>query len=75
MVGYLQDIGLDDAFDRVNAIVASESIQPLMLKWCAEEDGGEFHHEVVRPFPVSPFRLTHVWARMGSSASSNDAGG
>ena len=75
MVGYLQDIGLDDAFDRVNAIAASESIQPLTLKRRSEEDGGEFHHEVVRPFPVSPFRLTHVWARMGSLASTSDADG
>ena len=74
MVGYLQDITLADAFDRVNAVAASESIPPLTLEWRTGEDRAEFHHEFARPFALSPFRLTHVWERMGSTASSSEAG-
>ena len=71
MVGYLQDIALDDACGRVNVIAVSESHQPLILTQRVNDDGAEFRHELVRPFPLSPFQLMHVWVRMGATLPSN----
>lgn len=60
MVGYLQRITVADAAAAVNAATAEAGIPPLMLQ--AQDDArADLTHELTRDFPVSPFRLSHVW--------------
>ena len=69
MVGYLQHVVLDDAIHRINGIAEAEAIPPLNRGRRVNETRAEFDHDVTRPFPVSPFRLAHIWARMGAGSS------
>ena len=65
MVGYLQNVSVYDAFTGVNLVAFDDHISVLVIKGRADEAGGELGHDVERPFPVSPFHLNHVWARIG----------
>ena len=64
MVGYLQEIFLDDALARVNAYAESDSVPPLIMRSNSGETSAELDHDLVRCFPVSPFHLVHIWARV-----------
>ena len=64
MVGYVQQIGLDDALGEVNAYASADSIPPLRLSARSEDDNAELDHEFARSFPESPFRLLHLWVRV-----------
>ena len=66
MVGYLQEILLVDALAGVNRVAAKDAIAVLTVRHRDGEKGAEFGHDVIRLFPVSPFHLTHIWARIGS---------
>ena len=65
MVGYLQKVFVDDALTGVNGVAINDHIPPLTTKHRAGETGGEFDHDIYRSFPVSPFHLYHIWARIG----------
>ncbi len=65
MVGYLQEVLLDDALAVVHGVAAGDAIVVLAVITRHGENGGEFHHQVTRPIPVSPFHLTHLWTRIG----------
>ena len=65
MVGYLQEIALNDALNRVNAVAVSDSIPPLFLQGRDAETSAELAHDLVRPYPEAPFHLMHLWARVG----------
>ena len=65
MVGYLQEVLLNDALAGVNAVAVGDSIQPLVIRNRNGETDAELDHDLVRPFPVSPFRLIHIWGRIG----------
>ena len=65
MVGYLQMVLVDDALAGVNHVVNNDGISPLVMKHRLDEKSGEFAHDVDRSFPISPFRLSHIWARIG----------
>lgn len=65
MVGYLQEVLLDEALSEVNSVTNGESITALTVSNRSGEAGAEFQHDVVRPIPMSPFHLTHLWARIG----------
>lgn len=65
MVGYLQEVFLDDALARVNGVANGDAIQTLAVTRRHGEKGAEFGHQVTRPIPVSPFDLTHIWTRIG----------
>ncbi len=69
MVGYLQQIPLDDALDEVNVCAAAAAIPQLAVTARDGEAGAALDHDFVRPFPQSPFRLTHIWARVGKAPS------
>ena len=66
MVGYLQEIALDDALTRVNAVAAGDAISPLTSRGRDGEAIAELDHNLDRSFPRSPFRLIHIWARIGT---------
>ena len=66
MVGYLQEIGLDDALARVNAVSDGEGIPQLTPRRRDAEASAEFDHNLDRSFPLSPFRLIHIWGRIGT---------
>jgi len=65
MVGYLQDIPIDDALREVNARTKTHSIPPLVLNARVGDTEADLGHDLVRSFAQSPFHLTHVWAAMG----------
>ena len=69
MVGYLQEIALDDSLTRVIAVAAEDAIPPLTLGRRDGEASAEFDHDLDRSFPKSPFRLIHIWARIGTWTS------
>lgn len=64
MVGYLQQIPLDVALDEVNVSADATAIPRLAMTARDGEAAADLDHELVRPFPQSPFRLAHVWARV-----------
>jgi hypothetical protein len=63
MVGYLQLITIDAAVEQVNAVATSHGIPALALSVRLGDDGATLAHSVVRSYAVSPFSLTHLWAR------------
>ncbi len=65
MVGYLQEIALDSALARVNAVAVGDAIPPLILRGRDSEASAELDQNLDRSFPRSPFRLIHIWARIG----------
>ena len=66
MVGYLQEIALDDALARVSAVAAGDGVPPLTARRRDGEASAEFDHNLDRSFPRSPFRLIHIWGRIGT---------
>ena len=70
IAGYLQEVLLDDALIRVSATVQSHAIAPLVQTQRHGEAGAEFDHNVLRSFPASPFRLIHIWGRIGPQPDS-----
>jgi hypothetical protein len=64
MVGYLQEIRLDDALAEVNAHAHADSIPPLSLNARSGEDSADLDHHLTRSFPESPFHLLHLWVRV-----------
>ena len=69
MVGYLQKVLLDDALTRINSIAVTESVPPLDIRHRNGETTAEYEHDLVRGYPISPFRLTHLWARVGQHST------
>src|SRR5690606_10992387 len=67
MVGYLQEIAIDDALREVNARITTHSITPLVLNARDGDTEADLGHDLVRSFAKSQFHLTHVWARMASA--------
>ena len=67
MVGYLQELLLDEALVRVNDVATLDLLPPLHELNRNGEASAEFEQILDRPFPLSPFRLTHIWARVVDS--------
>ena len=66
MVGYLQEVSLDQALSGVNSVANGDSITALSVSERTGEACAECHHDLFRSIPVSPFHLTHMWARIGA---------
>ena len=66
MVGYLQEVPLDEALVGVNSVASGDSIKALAVSNRTGEARAEFHHDLVRTIPTTPFHLTHAWARIGT---------
>jgi hypothetical protein len=64
MVGYLQQVKVDDVYDAVNAAAAASQVPPLDLRSRVADDSAELDHALPRPFAISPFRLGHLWRRL-----------
>jgi hypothetical protein len=58
MVGYLQEIAVDDAKRRVGKILKSEGLAPLTK---ATRPGATFDQRLRRPYAFDPFDLNHLW--------------
>lgn len=67
MIGYLQQIEVDNAHQRINSHSQSRSIPPLVITEREGESRAHFEHGFERPFAASPFRLFHIWARVSDS--------
>ena len=65
MVGYVQEISFDEATSSVATRNTQESLPKLQQTERNGEVSATFDQMLNRPFPVSPFRLFHIWARVG----------
>ena len=65
MVGYLQHIPIDDALANVNEHAARNSVAHLDPRNRNGETSAEFEHRLTRSFHESPYKLTHIWSRIG----------
>ena len=65
MVGYLQNVFIDEALAEVNRVAEDDHISLLVIKSRTDETCGEFGQDVNRPFSISPFHLNHIWTRIG----------
>jgi hypothetical protein len=63
MVGYLQQIDTDLALAEVNKTAAAAGIPHLMPSPNWEAGTLELAHVLDRPFPDSPYLLSHLWTR------------
>ena len=66
MVGYVQEITFDEATSHVTGRNANESLPKLRQTERSGETSATFDQLLNRPFPINPFRLFHIWARVGS---------
>ena len=64
MIGYLQQIEIDSAVNRINVHSQRRSIPPFSETCREGEARAEFEHSFARPVAGSPFRLFHLWARV-----------
>lgn len=68
MVGYVRDDTLISVEQKVGQVAASRSLPPLDRVRANAPD--EHAHDLNRSFPVSPYRLTHLWVDTGLSGNS-----
>lgn len=64
MIGYVQNMDLDEILAEVNAECRCREIEELVLGgdgWRPSR-ATHLHHSFVRSFPISPFALRHIWA-------------
>ena len=69
MIGYVQNMELQDILDEVNASAADnpETVTPLILLSGWQEGGtSELEHQLERPFPVEIIRMRHFWVDIRS---------
>ena len=66
MLAYLQDIDADQALREVNAQVMANGLPVLAVRDRTADALIEFHHQLVRLFPDSPFLLRHLWTRIAA---------
>ena len=65
MVGYLQHVPIDDALANANQHAARNFLANLNPRARDGEMSAEFEHELTRSFHESPYKLTHIWSRIG----------
>lgn len=71
MVGYMESMDADSILAEINATAAKHGIPTLACR----SSGRTVHHldhSLRRDFPVSPFRLTHIWANVVQTAGTDD---
>ena len=65
MVGYVQNMTLDDILDEVNQAINAQTITisqiPTPPKGWQEKGITELEHTLERPFPITPFQMYHFW--------------
>lgn len=63
MVGYVQSMELDEIFAEVNITAALAGIPELSAPISGWQINATSHlaHQLDRPFPISPFQLSHFW--------------
>ena len=63
MVGYIQSMRFEDILSEVNAVANSIPITTITASATGWQVRGisSLHQVLLRPFPVSPFTLQHLW--------------
>jgi hypothetical protein len=64
MVGYLQNITIDDALNEISITASAEHLPAPAIETRGGELTAELHHRFDRPFRESPFELRHLWIRV-----------
>lgn len=69
MVGYVQNMELDEILCEVNSSAVSVGIPELLAPFSGWQIGGtsQFTHQLNRIFLISPFQLTHFWVDLRNS--------
>jgi len=75
MVGYLQQIETDRALSEVNESVTAAGIPRLAQRSGSEPGTLELEHTLARPFPGSPYLLSHLWVRNASASQERHGSG
>lgn len=70
MVGYVQEVNIRDAVTNVSRRNKERCIPEFTNDETCGEAHASFEHCLDRPFPISPFRLSHIWARIGPEPGS-----
>lgn len=60
MVGYVESLTFEQIVAEVNEVLTQFGVPPLALP-PADGPLTEMDHSFARPFPISPFRLAHLW--------------
>jgi hypothetical protein len=68
MVGYLQSLSVDDALVDVNANAAKRKLPALELSRRDGDRAADLEHRLKRNFPVTSYRLSHLWVRVSDQA-------
>ena len=61
MVGYVESLALEEIIAEVNVALTQLGVPDLALPPQADGSLTEMEHSFTRPFPISPFRLVHLW--------------
>ena len=61
MVGYVESLTLEEIVAEVNGELPQLGVPDLDLPSQADGSLTEMEHSFTRPFPISPFRLIHLW--------------
>ncbi len=70
MVGYLQqDLSVDDALTGVNTYAAGRNVPALVLSHRDGDRAADLEHRLKRAFPVTPYRLSHLWVQVDNHAT------
>ena len=64
MVGYVKDMPESEVLDEVNReilAIGAKALSPLATNLIGQTS---YYHTLQRPFPISPFRLLHLWIQL-----------
>jgi hypothetical protein len=64
MIGYVQSMAVDAVLDEVEAATADAGIPTIERRGPHSSPVHEFEHLFSRPFPISPFKLVHLWVEL-----------
>jgi hypothetical protein len=70
MIGYVQQLTIAEALDRVNASARTHAVPMLAAGALRGADAADFEHDLQRPFHASPFHLHHLWIRVVRASAS-----
>jgi hypothetical protein len=64
MIGYLQNMDVDEALSQVNGHATAEGLSALNIRDRSVDAIIELDHQLDRPFPDTPFLLMHIWTSL-----------
>lgn len=66
MIGYVQNMGVDEALSQVNGHATANGLSALNIRDRSADAVIELDHQLDRPFPDTPFLLMHIWTSLSA---------